>query len=88
MDPVGNAGWPLTAGLTRPRSSASTSMNAKSHSVASSSPMKATEPNSVPSMSRTRWPIDDTQCAAVPRYVLPLPEYAKFSVHDPASVSW
>ena len=73
VKPFGNAGWPLTAGLTRPRSSASTRMNAKSHSVVLASPMKATEPNSVPSMSRTRWPTAETQCAAVPRYVVPPP---------------
>ena len=48
-------------------------MNAKSQSVVLASPMKATEPNSTPSMSRTRWPTAETQCAAVPRYDLPPP---------------
>ena len=38
-------------------------MNAKSHAVVFWSPMKATEPNSVPSMSRTRWPIEATRSA-------------------------
>ena len=67
VEPFGNVGWPLTAGLTRPRSSGSTSMNAKSHAVSFWSPMNATLPNTVPSMSRTCWPIDATQWAAVPR---------------------
>jgi hypothetical protein len=42
-------------------------MNAKSQAVVLWSPMNATLPNTVPSMSRTCWPIVDTQCAAVPR---------------------
>jgi hypothetical protein len=49
-------------------------MKAKSHSVTSALPMKATLPNVVPSMSRTVCPTLATQCAAVPRYVLPPPE--------------
>jgi hypothetical protein len=42
VEPFGKAGWLLTAGLTRPTSSGSTSMKAMSQAVVFSSPMNAT----------------------------------------------